>query len=71
MMAPDLQGRGLGRGVLAFAESLAPADITRLWLNTGGTSTRNQRIYKKAGYRLAPWPSAVHPETIDLIKPRR
>lgn len=71
MVAPDLQGRGLGRAVLAHAESLAPADITRLWINTGARSTRNQRIYKKAGYRLAPWPSAVHPATVDLIKRRR
>ncbi|MEI2777604.1 MAG: tRNA (guanosine(37)-N1)-methyltransferase TrmD [Tetrasphaera sp.] len=71
MVAPDLAGRGIGRAVLAFVESLAPADVTSYWINTGRRSLRNQRIYKKAGYRLAPWESAVHPETVDLIKPRR
>ncbi|MFN8028870.1 MAG: tRNA (guanosine(37)-N1)-methyltransferase TrmD [Dermatophilaceae bacterium] len=71
MVAPDLAGRGLGRAVLAFIESLAPAGVTSYWINTGRRSERNQRIYRKAGYRLAPWESAVHPETVDLVKRRR
>ncbi len=71
MVAPDLAGRGLGRQILAYAETHAPADVTTLWLNTGRDSERNLRIYRKAGYRIAPWPSRVHSATVDLIKPRR
>ncbi|GAB4076808.1 tRNA (guanosine(37)-N1)-methyltransferase TrmD [Nostocoides australiense] len=71
MVAPDLAGRGIGRAVLAFIESLAPADVTSYWINTARRAERNQRIYKKAGYRLAPWESKVHPATVDLVKKRR
>ncbi len=71
MVAPDLQGSGLGRALLAFAEAQAPADTTTLWINTGRASERNQRIYRKAGYRRAPGESKVHPMTIDLVKRRR
>ncbi len=52
MVAPDLAGRGLGRDLLARMEALAPEDATTYALFTGAGSTRNQRIYKKAGYRL-------------------
>ncbi|MFN8096968.1 MAG: tRNA (guanosine(37)-N1)-methyltransferase TrmD [Dermatophilaceae bacterium] len=71
MVAPDLAGRGLGRQVLAYAEAQAPSDVTTLWINTGRASARNLRIYRKAGYRVAPWESRVHPATVDLTKPRR
>lgn len=54
MVAPDLQGRGLGRGLLALVESLAPAEVTTYVLFTGATSTANQRMYRKAGFRLRP-----------------
>lgn len=52
MVAPDLAGRGLGRALLEHIEALAPAAATTYALFTGAGSTRNQRIYKKAGYRL-------------------
>jgi tRNA (guanine37-N1)-methyltransferase len=42
MVAPDLQGRGLGRALLAHAEAAAPADVTTYWINTGRGSERNQ-----------------------------
>lgn len=71
MVAPDLAGRGLGRELLAFAESQAPEDITEFWLNTGRWRAANQRMYKKAGYRLLPGPSEVHEVAVDLVKPRR
>lgn len=71
MVAPDLAGRGIGRAVLARVEALAPEDVTRYWVNTGRSAERNQRIYRRAGYRLAPWESKVHPETVDLVKARR
>lgn len=52
MVAPDLQGRGLGRALLALVEDLAPAGVTTYVLFTGERSTDNQRMYKKAGFRL-------------------
>lgn len=71
MVAPDLAGEGLGRALLAFAEGQAPEDVTEFWLNTGRSRTRNQRFYRKAGYRVIPGESEVHPMTVDLRKPRR
>jgi tRNA (guanine37-N1)-methyltransferase len=67
MVAPDLQGRGLGRALLAFAEGQAPSGTTAYWLNTGATSERNLRTYRKAGYRVLPGPGSF-PETVDLTK---
>ena len=54
MVAPDLQGRGLGRALLELVEDLAPADVTTYVLFTGAGSVDNQRMYKKAGFRLRP-----------------
>lgn len=52
MVAPDVAGRGLGRALLERIEGLAPAAATTYALFTGAGSLRNQRMYKKAGYRL-------------------
>jgi tRNA (guanine37-N1)-methyltransferase len=52
MVAPDLAGRGLGRTLLERIEALAPPAATTYALFTGAGSARNQRMYKKAGYRL-------------------
>ncbi|HSF99250.1 MAG TPA: tRNA (guanosine(37)-N1)-methyltransferase TrmD [Ornithinibacter sp.] len=71
MVAPDLQGSGLGRALLAFAESQAPDDTTTLCITTGRASERNQRIYRRAGYRRVAGESKVHPLTTDLVKRRR
>ena len=38
MVAPDLQGRGLGRALLELVEDLAPADVTTYVLFTGAGS---------------------------------
>jgi len=54
MVAPDLQGRGLGRELLELVEDLAPADVTTYVLFTGAGSLDNQRMYKRAGFRLRP-----------------
>lgn len=70
MLAPDLQGRGLSRELLTYAESLAPPDVTSFALVAGAASERNLRIYRKAGYRLRPGPSAI-PGAVDLTKRRR
>ena len=70
MVAPDLQGRGLGRALLAHGEAAAPADVAAYWINTGRGSERNLRTYRRAGYRAVPGEGA-YPGTVDLLKPRR
>jgi tRNA (guanine37-N1)-methyltransferase len=69
MVAPDLQGRGLGRYLLRLVEDAAPAEVTSYELMTGAHSVDNLRTYKKAGYRLrgpAPGPAGA----VLLTKPR-
>ena len=67
MVAPDLQGRGLGRALLAHNEGGAPTSCTTLWINTGAYSVGNIRMYRKAGYRLSPG-AGRRPGTIDLTR---
>lgn len=52
MVAPDLQGRGLGRALLEHIQAVAPARATSYVLYTGAESIDNQRMYKKAGFSL-------------------
>ena len=54
MVAPDLQGRGLGRVLLEHIQAVAPRQATSYVLFTGHQSTDNIRMYKKAGFRLRP-----------------
>jgi tRNA (guanine37-N1)-methyltransferase len=69
MVAPDLEGRGLGRELLGRMEALAPPAATAYWLFTGARSERNLRMYKKAGYRvLGPYDE---PGAVILGKRRR
>jgi tRNA (guanine37-N1)-methyltransferase len=51
MVAPDLQGRGLGRALLDHIQQVAPAEATSYTLYTGSLSTANIRRYRKAGFR--------------------
>jgi tRNA (guanine37-N1)-methyltransferase len=67
MVAPDLQGQGLGRWLLARIEEEAPAEATAYELFTGAGSLRNQRMYKKAGYRLA---GELEPGVVRMTKRR-
>jgi tRNA (guanine37-N1)-methyltransferase len=67
MVAPDLQGGGLGRRLLEAVEAAAPAEATSYALFTGAGSKRNQRIYTKAGYRLAGSPT---PGVVSMVKRR-
>ena len=68
MTAPDLQGRGLGRILLSRIEEAAPPQVRRFELFTGAGSVRNQKMYKKAGYRLLP--GEIAPGTVRLTKRR-
>jgi len=52
MVAPDLQGRGLGRVLLEHAERVAPPGAAAYRLVTGKDSAANLRRYKRAGYRV-------------------
>ncbi|WP_210438233.1 tRNA (guanosine(37)-N1)-methyltransferase TrmD [Nocardioides xinjiangensis] len=70
MVAPDLQGRGLGRALLELVEGLAPAGVETYVLFTGAGSTDNQRMYKKAGFRLRP-DRAAPPGAVVLTKRAR
>ncbi|ABL82758.1 MULTISPECIES: tRNA (guanosine(37)-N1)-methyltransferase TrmD [unclassified Nocardioides] len=65
MVAPDLAGRGLGRTLLTRIEALAPPEATTYALFTGAGSARNQRMYKKAGYRLR---GEVEPGVVRMTK---
>ncbi len=69
-VAPDLQGRGLGRMLLEHAEGTAASGIRTFTLMTGAGSADNIRFYRKAGYRPAKVPSGV-PGVVDLVKRRR
>lgn len=51
MVAPDRQGHGLGRGLLAHIEAQAPAEVTGFELFTGVASQRNLELYRRAGYQ--------------------
>jgi tRNA (guanine37-N1)-methyltransferase len=70
MVAPDLQGRGMGRALLEFAERAAAPGVTRFWINTGQHSAANLRRYRRAGYRRVPGEGRF-PGTVDLTKERR
>ena len=70
MVAPDLQGRGLGRFLLTHIEQAAPAEVTSYQLFTGAGSVDNIRMYKKAGYRLR-GPAPGTDGAVLMTKPRR
>jgi tRNA (guanine37-N1)-methyltransferase len=67
-VAPDLQGRGLGRVLLEHIERVAPAAASSYWLFTGAHADRNQRFYKKAGYRLR---SDIEPPVHAVVMTKR
>jgi tRNA (guanine37-N1)-methyltransferase len=70
MVVPDLQGRGLGRALLAHIEAVATPEATSYLLFTGARSADNIRMYKKAGYRVRTDLEAP-PLAVILTKPRR
>ncbi|WP_137293435.1 tRNA (guanosine(37)-N1)-methyltransferase TrmD [Nocardioides dongxiaopingii] len=70
MVAPDLQGRGLGRVLLEHIQDVAPVEATSFVLFTGQHSTDNIRMYRRAGFRLRP-DITPPPLAVVLTKQRR
>ena len=68
MVAPDLQGQGLGRLLLEAIEAAAPDQATTYSLFTGAGSIDNQRFYRRAGYRMRGEDPDV-PGAVRLTKP--
>jgi GNAT superfamily N-acetyltransferase len=68
MVAPDLAGQGLGRWLLQYAEGHAPADAATIALFTGAKSTRNIRMYERAGYQQIA--DGAPPGAVGLVKRR-
>ena len=69
MVAPDLQGRGLGRLLLEHIQAVAPPAATSFVLFTGHRSDDNIRMYRRAGFRLRP-DLAPPPLAVVMTKPR-
>ena len=69
MVAPDLQGRGLGRLLLEHIQAVAPPAATSFALFTGHHSDDNIRMYRKAGFRVRP-DLAPPPLAVVMTKPR-
>ncbi|WP_188835872.1 tRNA (guanosine(37)-N1)-methyltransferase TrmD [Flexivirga endophytica] len=69
MVAPDLRGRGFGRALLDFILQAAPEEVASYSLTTGVHSEDNQRMYRKAGFRIVMRDDP--PGTVLLSKRRR
>ncbi|GAB3171847.1 acetyltransferase (GNAT) family protein [Micromonospora palomenae] len=50
MVAPDLQGRGIGTRLLTAVEREAAGEVDRYMLFTGHLSHANIRLYERRGY---------------------
>jgi ribosomal protein S18 acetylase RimI-like enzyme len=51
-VAPDLQGKGIGRALLSAVETAAPPEVATFWLVTGARSEANLRLYERTGYTI-------------------
>lgn len=51
-VAPDVQGGGIGRGLIEALHAAAPVGVLSFWLVTGGRSDDNLRFYGAAGYHV-------------------
>ena len=69
MVAPDLQGHGLGRWMLQRVEEAAPPDARTVGVITGARSEDNLRMYRRAGFR--PIREQRDPRLTRLSKRRR
>lgn len=52
MVAPDLQGRGLGSALLRHVRAVAPDQVRTFSLFTGARSEQNIRLYRRHGFRI-------------------
>ncbi len=68
MVAPDLQGAGLGSTLLAHVEALAPAGTRAVALVTGVLSASNLSFYRRRGYRVVGRRSHPGVDVLDLEK---
>lgn len=68
MTAPDVQGRGIGRALMATIETLLDVDEHRL--HTGSRSEDNISFYRRLGYVLVDDP-AVPADAVTLTKRAR
>lgn len=68
-VAPDLQGRGIGRALLAAVHAAAPEQVTVCWLVTGARSTGNVALYAAAGY--LPVGTVVDDAGVGLVRMER
>ncbi len=50
-VAPDQQGQGIGSGLLAALEGVAPPEVRRFQLAAGHKSSYNLGMYERRGYR--------------------
>ncbi|GIJ24417.1 FMN reductase [Micromonospora lutea] len=69
MVAPDQAGNGIGSWLLSYAEEQAPEETTGCTLFTGHRSTRNIRLYERAGYTRT-WVADPPQDVVHLSKPR-
>lgn len=68
-VAPDLQGRGVGRALLEAVHAAAPPAVRTTWLITGARSDDNLRLYAAAGYH--PAGRTVDPAGVELVRLER
>jgi tRNA (guanine37-N1)-methyltransferase len=54
MVAPDVQGHGLGRWMLERIQEAAPPEARTIGVITGARSEDNLRMYRRAGFRPVP-----------------
>jgi tRNA (guanine37-N1)-methyltransferase len=71
MVAPDLQGQGLGTTLMDRVEALAPAGTRVLRLVTGLLSETNLRFYRRRGYREVGRRSHPGVDVLVLERPLR
>lgn len=68
-VAPDVQGRGIARALLAAVHAAAPPGVVTSWLVTGARSDDNIRVYTAAGYR--PTGTVVDAAGVGLVRMER
>lgn len=68
-VAPDVQGLGVGRALLAAVEAAAPPSVVTFWLLTGARSPGNIGLYTAAGYR--PTGTALDAAGVELMRMER